>query len=359
MKPMGSIRNNWAIKHLANRIAKHINRGVATANTVRIILNNLKSNYKIRHLKTLDNEFIQDFARNIAESVENGELTGKTGATYCSAINAISDYVNHFFNKKIQKIRYSELNIHKQEKYNDKSVNQNLHEQFKEYLNKINNKKTEALKIAIELQREIGLRFREAAGLNKITIENALRTGKLELSRRDWTKNARPRKLLLNEAQKELLQRVLSQIEKQGGVNLAGARDIKSFREIAIFRNAADKIRQKFNTENKTNYRYHGERHAYAHNRFTQLWQDRTNHAIIPPIVYYSQKLTEAGWSGEGKFYRAVKEFKIEPWSKYAIKVTDLSQREIRELDKTIREIISKELGHNRLDITNTYLGHP
>ena len=144
---------------------------------------------------------------------------------------------------------------------------------------------------------------------------------------------------------------------------------------------------------------------------YSKLWEEKTGVSILSPIQYYSQELEKAGWDQNQdnmKFYEAVKEYDIKPFWEYVQKeiqsakqeelnFPDLFQSEsseitpepdifsfdseneqpeqqeytqenllempdlsdLFEIDKEIRLEISEELGHSRLDITNTYLGHP
>ena len=216
------------------------------------------------------------------------------------------------------------------------------------------------LQLATELQREFGLRFRESAGINKETISKALETGKLELDRSDWTKNAREREISIRtEEQKNLLENIRDFLQETGKVNLAGAEDNKNFKEISSFRNFADQVRQEFSNQTGQNFNFHGERHHWAQSQYSAKWEQKTGIGIQSPIKYYSSELQAKNWTGEGKFYNAVQEYNIKDFYSYAREETGLNIHEIKEIDREIRQEISEELGHNRLDITNTYLGHP
>lgn len=224
---MGTFRNSTKADILSREIPEFHNRGYANAEKVETVLNMIREELEITHLKHLDSEKVNEIAQEIAERVENQEISGKTGADYFSALNMISDYTNHFFNQDIERLHYSDY-FSKTVDYSDKSISETTHKNFQNFLQEkfetTGDERFQALSHAIELQREFGLRFRESVGLNQETIEKALESGKLQLDRSDWTKNAREREVQIRtEEQRELLQEVKNFLEEKGNINLAGA----------------------------------------------------------------------------------------------------------------------------------------
>ena len=356
MKAMGAFKNNFQSNMLSREISQFHNRGFASASKVQTILNIIREQQEIKHLKNIDPDKVQEIAREIAERVADNDITGKTGATYISALNQVIDYVNHFFDKKIEQLKYSDFDIHKDTDYSDKSISSETHNNFQNYLSEkfeqTNDSRFERLQHAVELQREFGLRARESFGLSKESIEKALETGKLSLDRSDWTKNARERQIdIKTPEQRETLQKVQNLLSENNLKSLAGEKndikDIKSFKNFAY----KEATSQGFN--------FHSERHHWAQSQYSTKWEQKTGVGIQSPIKYYSSELQAKNWTGEGKFYDAVKEHSITNWFEYTKEETNLSIHEIKEIDREIRMEISEELGHSRLDITNTYLGHP
>ena len=84
------------------------------------------------------------------------------------------------------------------------------------------------------------------------------------------------------------------------------------------------------------NYHNHGNRHAWANNKYELLWQERTGISI--------ESTAKSQLFGKD-------------WIRYAETKTGLIETEIREIDSEIRLSISHELGHERLSITSVYLG--
>ena len=363
-----SFRNDKQISFLSRNIAQSFaNRGYSWSSKVETVLRDLKETTNINTLKKLNEEKIQEYVSELRESVENGEITGKTAQTYISALNTILDYVNTVNNTNFQAISAAENGIHRSIDYSDKSVSNEVHSNFQNFLSEkyqeTQDTRFQALNYAVELEREFGLRFRESAGLNKETIERGLENGKLELSRQDWTKNAREREVQIRtEEQRNLLENVKNFLEENKSVNLAGAQEAKSYQEIASFRSFADYIRQEFNQIYQEQYNFHGERHAWAQERYSELWREKVGVEIQAPIKYYTHELEKVGWDPNQdnmKFYEAVEKYEIKDFWDYVQDQADMAVDRLMELDKTIRMEISNELGHSRIDITNTYLGHP
>ncbi|HFC76813.1 MAG TPA: hypothetical protein ENJ27_01145 [Candidatus Moranbacteria bacterium] len=411
IKPQLSFRSEKQISFLSRNIAQNFaNRGHSWTAKIQTILRDFKEELEMKSLKELSEEKIQEYVSELKESVENGDIKAETAQTYISALNSIIDYTNYVRDTNFNSVSAAENGIHSSADYADKSVSPETHQSFQNFLEErydnTGDERFQALELATELQREFGLRFRESAGLNIFTVEKALETGKLELSREDWTKNARERVIeIRTEEQKELLSNVKDFLENQKSVNLAGADNWKDYNPIASFRSFADYNRQEFNQTYQEQYNFHGERHFWAQERYSQLWEEKVGIRIEAPIKYYSEQLQQAGWDGSGKFYDAVLELNIKPFWEYVqeeilstkqeeLNFPDLFQSEssevtsepdifslneqpeqqeytqenllempdlsdLFEIDKEIRLEISEELGHSRLDITNTYLGHP
>jgi len=83
-------------------------------------------------------------------------------------------------------------------------------------------------------------------------------------------------------------------------------------------------------------YHYHGERHSFAHERYSLLWHERTEVKIKPPV-----EIKKHG----------------SDWRDYVSSETGLSREKVKEIDHEVRHEVSRELGHERENITRTYLG--
>lgn len=364
LKGQLSIKSEKQAKFVANQIARDFNnRGFASVGKIQTVLNDLKQETDLKTLKQLDESKIEQLIEKYREEVENGDLTRTTTATYISALNVVIDYTNHLTDKNLEYVSATEHDLSKVIDYSDKSISPEQHQSFQNYLQDkfkdTQDNRYERLELATELQKQFGLRARESFGLSKETIEKGLETGKLSLGREDWTKNAREREININtKEQQETLIKAQNLMSEHNLKSLAGKEnniaDIKSFKNFA------------YKEATNQGFSFHAERHAWAQGKYSAMWRERTGAEIQSPIKYYSEQLERAGWDGSGKFYDAVQDFDITPFREYVqeqIQEQDqsklLEMPDILEIDREIRQEISEELGHSRLDITNTYLGHP
>jgi len=151
-------------------------------------------------------------------------------------------------------------------------------------------------------------------------------------------KNAREREISIRtDAQRDALQQAKEFAQEHGWRSLINPdMSLKEWKSFAY--TAVSEFRQE---TGHTEYHFHGERHAYAHTEYTRLWEERTGISGIQCPV-------EVGKSGDSWFEYVQEKIPHESY---------LAREEIDEIDHVIRQEVSSELGHNREDITYTYLG--
>lgn len=159
------------------------------------------------------------------------------------------------------------------------------------------------VRLSLELQREFGLRRQEAI---KFQPSFADRGGSIVL-KGSWTKGGKPREvLILTTSQREVLDRA----HKLAGAGSLIPRDLKYIEQLKKYeRHTIDAGLNKM----------HGLRHAYAQRRYAEM----------------------TGWQAPAAGGPTSKQLTPEQ----------------KELDRSVRMIISKELGHEREQITAVYLG--
>ncbi|MBK2270312.1 integrase domain-containing protein [Francisella philomiragia] len=183
-------------------------------------------------------------------------------------------------------------------KYSDNSINKAQEIDFKAI-----SELTDRQALAIQLQREFGLRREESL---KFQPSYAIKEHKIEL-KSSWTKGGRPREIpILNERQRELLEKV-KEVAGKGSL-------IESDK---TYKQALDSL--KINTYRAGIRNMHGFRHAYAQDRYRQL----TGRECPKNGGLTSKQLTP----------------------------------EQKQQDYEARMTISEELGHGREDVTVNYLG--
>ena len=167
--------------------------------------------------------------------------------------------------------------------------------------------KDQHLRLSLELQAQFGLRREEAI---KFQPAYAIRPNRIHL-KPSWTKGGRPRDIpVRNDAQRELLGRAL---------RLAGNGSlIPHGRSYAQQRNLYERQTREAGIADGDR-KAHGLRHGYAQRRYLELTGWKAPHAGGPR----REELTPAQ----------------------------------READHAARLVISREMGHNREEITAVYLG--
>ncbi len=167
----------------------------------------------------------------------------------------------------------------------------------------------------LDLQRAFGLRFKESCLLNPTqALREALKHGKITL--KAGTKGGKRRQVPCRPCGIAALEKAVS--------NQNGRSMVPKEMTYAEFQRAC------YAQANLAGISFHSERHFYAQERYTQL----TN--APSPI--------EAGWSRQTRILHL---------STYL----NISENDAKNLDHHARLQISIELGHNRVGITNVYIG--
>ncbi len=344
---------------LARQIVQEYNHR-SEDNFVKTVLNDLREQEIINNLRQLDKSKIQEYIENLQERLNDGEITNTTTANYVTALNTVIDYTNFVTNSELEHISAKEFGLQRTFDYSNKSLSPEQHNSFQNYLQdklqETGDTRFERLSASLELQKSFGLRAKESFGLRSETIEKGLESGKLHLTKHDYTKNGRPRTIeVKTPEQRETLQKVQNLLRENNLKSLAGEKNLA--REVKSFKSFAYNQVTSYNKETSEKFNFHSERHAWAQEKYSEMWKERTGVSIQAPIKYYSERLQENNWDGSGKFYDAVKEFEVKPFADYVQEqVPEIDN--FREIDQEIRMEISEELGHSRLDITHTYLGH-
>ena len=165
------------------------------------------------------------------------------------------------------------------------------------------------------LQRAFGLRFEESSLLNaKAALKEANTKGFITV--KDGTKGGRKRTVPCRPAS-------IAALEQAVAVQDGGAMVPKIMTYI--------KFRQEcYIVAGEQGFNFHSERHAYAQERYREIT------GAPSPI--------EFGWPRKERF-------------KHLAEYLNISEIEAREIDKAARQIVSIELGHTRVEVTDAYLG--
>ncbi len=329
------IKNDYKINLVASSIADFTNRGQAWEDKIKTVLNDLRDETGLKTLKELDQSKIEQYLESLQDRLESGDLSGSATSTYISALNSIIEYVNEYRNTELEKISAAAWELSRgHQDFQDRSVSEHAHQDFLNWLHQkyesTQNENYLALAYSVELQREFGLRARESFAL-KIAEKEIGDT--LSINKYDLPKNARSREIEIRiDSQKEALKAAQTFAREHGWKSLiAPNMSLKEWKTFAY--SCVQEFRQ---ATGHSDYHFHGERHAYAHSLYFSLWEGKTGYKVECPVVVGLEK---------------------QEWLSYAAEKTSMDVENIKEIDKEIRLEVSKSLGHNRIDITRTYLG--
>lgn len=279
-----------------------------SAQSIRMLANFAKEEYGLKNISRLDSLQMADFAHRLLEKRENGEISAGHTTNIISSLNTV---FTHYYRDDL-KISAKEYGLNRGQRFNnvDKSVSADIHKKFSEFLTesyiKHGDVRYKALRLQVELQRGIGLRFKESALFSGKELH---RNGNLNI--RKGTKGGQLRTLQSTEKQRELVREV-KDFRKESNLKTSLIPDGMSFKE---WRHFAYNTVKEFNKEIGLKYNFHGERHHYAQSRYKELT------GYEPPVKSNGETFID------------------------------------KEKDYQIRLIISEELGHHRVDITNFYIG--
>ncbi|MBE3868274.1 hypothetical protein HJ160_03830 [Vibrio parahaemolyticus] len=176
--------------------------------------------------------------------------------------------------------------------------------------------------LVMTLQREFGLRFREASLFNAVDALKLIDLGKTPAVKRG-TKGgqARPMPVDTDLKYETLLKVVQYQLSNDTKSLIPSEHNFKSFQSMAW----------RETTTANPNYKSHGERKHFACQYYLQ-------HVGVPCPV---QAKVPHG----------------HPHHEFVAKQLGLPLNEVRILDRRVRLALSKLLGHHRVEVTNAYLG--
>jgi site-specific recombinase XerD len=267
-----SFKNAHKASFLAKDIASYFNRGSSLENRIESVLNHLREWTGTKSLKQLNSQRVEAFVDTLREKVEAGELSKKTAENYISALNRIIEYTNAKLDKNLETVSPKAEGLSRGSfVYVDRAVSQETHEKFISFLSEKQDIRAQALIHSVELQRAFGLRLRESLAIKESTIEKALSTGTLHLTKEDLTKNGREREIpILTQEQRETLQRALDFMKENGLFSLTPTEHLKEQYHFAY------EVKREFERETGERFNYHGERHAFAQNLIQQGFDRQT-----------------------------------------------------------------------------------
>lgn len=263
---------------------------------------------EVKDLRSIDPILVSDFGKEVYLRFATQTISLNTAHNYISAVNKVMKVTRGDDELVISAVSDAGLPRRSYVSKTSKASSETTYDLLRKPQTKEN-----TLRL---LQRSFGLRFEESAKSNPTALLKEARRSNL-ITIHSGTKGGQPRTIpIVSEEQIESLE----QAARIQGLNRSLIGDDQMYSTFA---------KSIYNT--KDNEKFHGHRHAYAQERYRVLMN-----ADCPLVAKVNH--------GK-KHYQYLSE-------KLGISVEHAKIR-----DKKAREIISKELGHTRTNITNTYLG--
>lgn len=267
--------------------------------------------YGVKDLRNITRDHVLLYAEQLIYYYEIGRYKPSTIQNYLSRVNVALQYASRSEKLHVDPCREAGMPRKSGIAAYDHSTSIYNHNMAKLLVD-------ERLGVILDLQRFLGLRFKEACLINAIkTYYHAINTNLIciELG----TKGGKSRKFLIsNEIQLSVLYR--ASIIQGEHYSLIPEEFLWVQFQRLCYRNISD-----------IDILFNGERHCYANDRYQQLM------GVKSPV---RSKIKHG-----------------ERHHEYIAKKLGISLSDARERDMNARLIISNELGHERINITNSYLG--
>ena len=256
-----NFKNERKASYVARNIASWHNRGTAIEAKIETVLNQLREYTGIRSLKELNNTIVQAYLDTLQDKLQNDEITSKTAASYVSALNDIIRYTSEHLPVNLNPVSAKENGLSVGHiDYTNRSVDNSVYKDFVSHLEAKQDIKSQALARSVGLQRQFGLRLRESIAIKRNTIREALKSGKLHLTKHDLTKNGRERIIpIRNSEQFRVLKDVYNFMRENHLKSLAPTQTLKQQY------NFAQRERYEYMKNTETHFRFHDFRHSFAH----------------------------------------------------------------------------------------------
>ncbi len=290
------------------------NNGDNSKNQCKTALNDFAKHLKrhgVNDLKRVEKSDVVNYAQSLYERFEKGELSASAAQNYLSKVNVAIENARLDQKCRVEGVREAGLPNRTGIANKDHSVTQEQHIQALDRLSL-------RLAIQLELQRTMGLRFKESCLIDaKNTLYHAKETGMIRIE--SGTKGGRIREFKVTN------QEQITALEKASAIQREHQSMVPTYLSWHQYQNQCNREIK------KTGIKFHGERHYYANERYEALT------GLGSPV--------RTGFP-HGKAH-----------IQYLADKKNITMAEARELDKSARLQVAQELGHGRVGITNSYLG--
>lgn len=343
-----TLANDVTCNRLASDVADANGTGTATAEKVVAALHDFRDflseqETPVKCLENVTQEIFNAYAANLAEQVDNNDISASTATGRITALNQV--FKLDPAGRELR-INASEYGITRGDRIAlwDKSNSEKNINDFKQFCadkyQETLDIRFEALSHAVSLQAAGGLRFEESCKIKLLYKDFS--GGRVDLQRGhageggDGVKNGQPRNFAPACNGIEAFRAAQDYAREHAHIFTQGSL-IPGDQKYELFRDFAYNTLKEANAATGNAHGYHANRHAYAHASYAAKWEARTGHAVRCPVA--------AGCAATGA------------WKTYAANATGMSKAECYQIDREIRQELTEELGHHRIDVTNSYCG--
>jgi site-specific recombinase XerC len=269
----------------------------------------LEQTHGIKRMEDINRELVIAYGQALKARVERNELKASTAQLYVSAVNSILTSATQGEWKTVSPTKDCGIPKRRYIPETSKAMPQSQHDQLQVSVD------DERIAVLLNLQRTLGLRFKESALLD---AQKALRQAQREdrITVFSGTKGGKRRKV---EVSAEAMDALETAASLQDGPSM-----IPANLRYVDFRDHCYRQAQ------QQQFQFHGQRHHYAQQRYQALT------GVPAPI---NTDIAKSAWHA------------------YMATQLNISLEVAEALDHRARSILSQELGHERLEVVRVYIG--
>lgn len=269
----------------------------------------IKASYRITRMEQIYQDHVMAYGEHLNKRVEQRELKTSTAQLYLSAVNSILRQATQGQWQSVSPTKDCSIPRRQNLPESSKAMPQTEHDRLLSFVD-------DRICVLLNLQRNLGLRFKESALLNaRQAFRQARKNGFITVA--DGTKGGKVRQVPVSlEALKALEQAAAIQGDDRSIT--PGDQLYQDFRE------------ECYQTAKQHGFHFHSERHYYAQKRYREL------SGIPAPISTVVARKN---------------------WLPFAAEHLNVDITAAESIDQSARLTISRELGHERLEVTSVYIG--
>ncbi len=269
----------------------------------------LEQTHGIKRMEDINREQVMAYGQALKARVERDELKASTPQLYVSAVNSIMTAATQSEWQTVSPTKDCGIPKRCYIPENSKAMPQSQHDQLQTSVD------DERIAILLNLQRTLGLRFKESVLLDaQKALRQAQREGRITVF--SGTKGGKRRQVPVSAVAMEALEKAAS---LQNGPSMIPA----NLRYIEFRDHCYRQAQQQ-------QFQFHGQRHHYAQQRYQALT------GVSAPI---NTDIAKSAWHA------------------YMATQLNIDLAAAEKLDQRARSILTQELGHERLEVVRVYIG--